>query len=162
MLSATNTPIFVDFGFAQKWDVNATDTGANTLIGGLTTLTGHNASCHELFHSEISWGTPEYLDPHRSKGIKHDERASDVWALGVSIADLSRWNSCGADDLEMLQVTFFEILVGRTPFEETEDEQFSTPEQLSVYHERTVQGKWLGDWHMSFRKCDFVSCRKSS
>ncbi|KAJ9101877.1 hypothetical protein QFC21_003217 [Naganishia friedmannii] len=128
MLSSTNTPIFVDFGFAQKWDVNATDTGANTLIGGLTTLTGHNASCHELFHSEISWGTPEYLDPQRSKGIKHDERASDVWALGV---------------------TFFEILIGRTPFEETEEEQFSTAEQLSVYHERTVQGKWLGDWQMT-------------
>ncbi|KAJ9116868.1 hypothetical protein QFC22_004525 [Naganishia vaughanmartiniae] len=128
MLSSTNTPIFVDFGFAQKWDVNATDTGANTLIGGLTTLTGHNASCHELFHSEISWGTPEYLDPQRSKGIKHDERASDVWALGV---------------------TFFEILIGRTPFEETDDEQFSTAEQLIVYHERTVQGKWLGDWQMT-------------
>ncbi|KAJ9113864.1 hypothetical protein QFC19_000057 [Naganishia cerealis] len=128
MLSSTNTPIFVDFGFAQKWDVNAADTGASTLIGGLTTLTGHNASCHELFHSEISWGTPEYLDPQRSKGIKHDERASDVWALGV---------------------TFFEILVGRTPFEETEDEQFSTPEELNVYHMRTVQGTWLGDWSMT-------------
>lgn len=87
MLSCTNTPIFVDFGFAQKWDVNAVDTGANTLIGGLTTLTGHDASCHELFQSEISWGTPEYLDPQRAKGLKHDERASDVWALGVSRDD---------------------------------------------------------------------------
>ncbi|KAI5452779.1 hypothetical protein NCC49_000525 [Naganishia albida] len=128
MLSCTNTPIFVDFGFAQKWDVNAIDTGANTLIGGLTTLTGHNTSCHELFQSEISWGTPEYLDPQRAKGLRHDERASDVWALGV---------------------TFFEILIGRTPFEESEDEQFSTTEQLNVYHERTVEGKWLGDWSMS-------------
>jgi protein-serine/threonine kinase len=90
MLSSTNTPIFVDFGFAQKWDVNAVDTGANTLIGGLTTLTGHNASCHELFQSEISWGTPEYLDPERAKGQRHDERASDVWALGVSPPELSR------------------------------------------------------------------------
>jgi protein-serine/threonine kinase len=89
MLSCTNTPIFVDFGFAQKWDVNAVDTGANTLIGGLTTLTGYNASCHELFQSEISWGTPEYLDPQRAKGLKHDERASDVWALGVSLTSPS-------------------------------------------------------------------------
>lgn len=47
------------------------------------------------------------------------------------------------------QVTFFEILIGRTPFEESEDEQFSTTEQLSVYHDRTVQGKWLGEWSMS-------------
>lgn len=93
MLSSTNTPIFVDFGFAQKWDVNAIDTGANTLIGGLTTLTGHNASCHELFQSEISWGTPEYLDPQRAKGLRHDERASDVWALGVSLPGVSRSNS---------------------------------------------------------------------
>ncbi|GHJ86503.1 hypothetical protein NliqN6_2905 [Naganishia liquefaciens] len=128
MLSSTNTPIFVDFGFAQKWDVNAVHTGASTLIGGLTTLTGHSASCHELFQSEISWGTPEYLDPQRAKGLRHDERASDVWALGV---------------------TFFEILVGRTPFEESEDEQFSTAEQLSVYYDRTVKGEWLGDWSMS-------------
>lgn len=151
MLSCTNTPIFVDFGFAQKWDVNAIDTGANTLIGGLTTLTGHNASCHELFQSEISWGTPEYLDPQRAKGLRHDERASDVWALGVS-ASWKSLSSMAFDGYPFWQVTFFEILIGRTPFEESEDEQFSTTEQLNVYHERTVEGKWLGDWSMSSRK----------
>jgi protein-serine/threonine kinase len=156
MLSSTNTPIFVDFGFAQKWDVNAIDTGANTLIGGLNTLTGHNASCHELFQSEISWGTPEYLDPQRAKGLRHDERASDVWALGVSPPEPSRCDTF-LKLILLVQVTFFEILVGRTPFEESEDEQFSTTEQLSVYYDRTVKGEWMGDWSMSAGKCEEVA-----
>jgi serine/threonine-protein kinase GIN4 len=47
----------------------------------------------------------------------HDTRKSDVWALGV---------------------TFFEILVGRTPFEYSEGEQFTTKEDLERYWSRTV------------------------
>lgn len=45
--------------------------------------------------------TREYLSPERSRGELHDERLSDIWALGV---------------------TFFEIATGRTPFEH-DDEQ---------------------------------------
>lgn len=161
MLSSTNTPIFVDFGFAQKWDVYAVDKGANSLIGGLTTLTGHNASCHELFQSEISWGTPEYLDPQRAKGLRHDERASDVWALGVSTLNLPE--SQLDVGFMISQVTFFEILIGRTPFEESDDEQFSTTEQLGVYYDRTVKGEWLGDWSMSSGQCEgWNSCARNS
>lgn len=62
LLSHNDIPVLVDFGFAQKWDVGARGS----------------------FLSSISWGTPEYLDPQRAKGMPHDERASDVWSLGVS------------------------------------------------------------------------------
>lgn len=37
-----------------------------------------------------------------------------------------------------LGVTFFEILVGRTPFEYVEGEKFATPEDLERYWSRTV------------------------
>lgn len=43
----------------------------------------------------------------------------------------------------------FEILIGRTPFEADEQEQFSTAEELVVYYERTKKGKWVGDWEMT-------------
>jgi serine/threonine-protein kinase GIN4 len=64
-------------------------------------------------------------------------------------------------------VTLFEILVGRTPFEHGEAEQFITTEDLKRYWLRTVrspgpcrvrpltrlpvqiQGKWVGGWNMS-------------
>jgi hypothetical protein len=36
-------------------------------------------------------------------------------------------------------VTFFEILVGRTPFENTEGEQFATKAALEDYWQRTVR-----------------------
>lgn len=52
----------------------------------------------------------EYLSPERSKGEWHDERLSDIWALGV---------------------TFFEIATGRTPFEH-EDEQVRARRDLDV------------------------------
>ena len=59
----------------------------------------------------------QYLAPERARGLPHDTRKSDVWSLGI---------------------TFFEILVGRTPFEETEGEQFNTNDDLEKYWARTV------------------------
>ncbi|KAI0754696.1 hypothetical protein C8Q80DRAFT_1266285 [Daedaleopsis nitida] len=90
MLSNENVPVLVDFGFAERYDVQSP----------------------EAFHSNLSYGTPE----------------SDVWSLGV---------------------TFFEILIGRTPFEYSEGEQFSTKEDLEKYWSRTLRGKWVGTWNMS-------------
>jgi serine/threonine protein kinase len=49
--------------------------------------------------------------------LPHDTRKSDVWSLGV---------------------TFFEILIGRTPFELSDAEQFTTKEELEKYWTRTV------------------------
>ena len=42
----------------------------------------------------------------------------------------------------------FEILIGRTPFEANDQEDFETPEELLVYYERTRKGVWLGKWSM--------------
>ena len=47
----------------------------------------------------------------------------------------------------------FEILIGRTPFEATEDEQLATPEDLIIYYERSRSGEWIGDWSMPHGKC---------
>lgn len=44
--------------------------------------------------------------------MPHDTRKSDVWSLGI---------------------TFFEILVGRTPFEYEEGEVFEKKEDLEKY-----------------------------
>ncbi|WRT68102.1 uncharacterized protein IL334_005077 [Kwoniella shivajii] len=105
LLSHNDIPVLVDFGFAQRWDVGVRGS----------------------FLSSISWGTPEYLDPIRAQGMPHDERASDIWSLGI---------------------TMFEILMGRTPFETDEEEEFSTPEELLIYYERSKRGEWVGDWSM--------------
>ena len=59
----------------------------------------------------------QYLSPERARGLPHDTRKSDIWALGV---------------------TFFEILVGRTPFEYEEGEQFANKADLEKYWGRTV------------------------
>ncbi|KDN51861.1 hypothetical protein RSAG8_00412, partial [Rhizoctonia solani AG-8 WAC10335] len=96
-------PVLVDFGFAEHY-----------------TLTSRHA-----FQSNLAYGTPEYLAPERAKGLPHDTRKSDVYALGI---------------------TFFEILVGRTPFEEVEGESFVSKEDLERYWTRTVKGKWVGKW----------------
>ncbi|GAA6038292.1 hypothetical protein JCM8097_003927 [Rhodosporidiobolus ruineniae] len=106
LLSADDRPILIDFGFAQHYSLMKSD----------------------RFLSSLSWGTPEYLSPERAKGQLHDERLSDVWALGV---------------------TMYEIVVGRTPFEQTEDESFLNREQLEVYYHRTVTGAFFGDFIIS-------------
>jgi serine/threonine protein kinase len=112
LLSNKNIPVLVDFGFAEKYDMKS----------------------GTAFHSNLSYGTPEaslfgsrfgrvflhspqYLSPERARGLPHDTRKSDVWSLGIS---------------------FFEILIGRTPFEHSDSEQFSTKEDLEKYWARTV------------------------
>ncbi|KAL8279852.1 hypothetical protein RQP46_007702 [Phenoliferia psychrophenolica] len=103
LLSADDKPVLCDFGFAQQYDL----------------------SSKERFLSNLSWGTPEYLSPERAKGILHDERLSDTWALGV---------------------TMYEIVVGRTPFEKSESEEFLTRDALEVYYHRTTSGSFCGDY----------------
>lgn len=78
--------------------------------------------------TSLSWGTPEYLDPSRAKGVPHDERKSDQFALGV---------------------TMYEVVVGRTPFEQDESEEFLTRENLEVYYRRTLTGRFFGDYKIS-------------
>ncbi|KAE9394875.1 hypothetical protein BT96DRAFT_998101 [Gymnopus androsaceus JB14] len=80
------------------------------------------------FISKFAYGTPEYLAPERARGIPHDTRKSDIWSLGCS---------------------FFEILIGRTPFEESDQDQCVTEEDLQKYWGRTLRGKWVGTWKMS-------------
>ncbi|KAK7690268.1 hypothetical protein QCA50_006923 [Cerrena zonata] len=106
LLSSDNVPVLVDFGFAERYDLDVST----------------------AFHSNLSYGTPEYLSPERARGLQHDTRKSDVWSLGI---------------------TFFEILIGRTPFEHGSGEQFSTKEDLEKYWARTMKGKWVGSWKMS-------------
>ncbi|KZV68473.1 kinase-like protein [Peniophora sp. CONT] len=106
LLSTERVPVLVDFGFAEKYDTKSS----------------------QAFHSNLTYGTPEYLSPERARGLPHDTRKADVWALGV---------------------TFFEILIGRTPFEAAEGESFTSKEDLEKYWQRTVRGKWVGTWKMS-------------
>ena len=69
--------------------------------------------------------------PERAAGLKHDERLSDIWALGVRFVSLSPRGHM-SDEL-VRQVTMYEIVIGRTPFEETDFEEFLTEEALAVY-----------------------------
>ena len=96
LLSTDNVPVLVDFGFAERYEL----------------------ASKEAFHSNLSYGTPEYLSPERARGQPHDTRKSDVWPLGV---------------------TFFEILNGRTPFEDYDGEFLDTKEAVEQYWARTVR-----------------------
>lgn len=42
--------------------------------------------------------------------------------------------------------------MGRTPFEKSDQEQFSSTAELEVYYERTLAGAWIGEWQMSAGK----------
>ncbi|KAJ3572947.1 hypothetical protein NP233_g2751 [Leucocoprinus birnbaumii] len=106
LLSHKSIPVLVDFGFAERYDLDSPT----------------------AFHSNLSYGTPEYLSPERARGLPHDTRKSDVWSLGI---------------------TFFEILIGRTPFENTDGEQLSTKDDLEKYWQRTLLGTWIGEWKMT-------------
>ncbi|SJX61155.1 related to CHK1-Serine/threonine kinase [Sporisorium reilianum f. sp. reilianum] len=101
-----------DFGFANRYDPLKED----------------------AFMSKDVWGTPEYLSPERCRATLHDERKSDIWALGI---------------------TFFEMLTGRTPFEH-HDEKFDSSEKFEVYYSRAERGVWLGDWNMSSEMEDLI------
>lgn len=87
------------------------------------------------FIDSHSWGTPEYSAPQVIQGIPHDTRLSDIFSLGV---------------------TFYEIVVGRTPFETTSVEEFLTRESLEVYYERTRGDKFYGELTISAVLADLV------
>ncbi|CCA67823.1 hypothetical protein PIIN_01647 [Serendipita indica DSM 11827] len=91
----------------------------------------YGLSTPDAFRSSLAYGTPEYLSPERARGQFHDSRKSDVWALGV---------------------TFFEIIMGRTPFESDRGEQFISKDELDIYWKRTYKGKWLVSNNESIRK----------
>lgn len=103
VLSHDDRPVLIDFGFAVAYH--------------------EDEDGKRPFWSCLTWGTPEYLSPQRAKGEWHDERLSDIWALGVTV---------------------YELVVGRTPFEVDESEEFLSKASLEVYYQRTVRGEFLG------------------
>lgn len=112
LLSTKNIPVLVDFGFAEKYDMKSSTAFHSNLSYGTP-----EASCVDSLLLRGFSHIPQYLSPERARGLPHDTRKSDVWSLGI---------------------TFFEILIGRTPFEHSDTEQFSTKEDLEKYWARTV------------------------
>ncbi|PVG00265.1 kinase-like protein [Serendipita vermifera] len=110
LLSRSNMPILVDFGFSERYELGSAD----------------------AFRSSLAYGTPEYLSPERAKGLMHDTRKSDVWSLGV---------------------TFFEIIMARTPFENDRGDNLVCPKGMDVYWHRTLKGKWIDIDSEKFRRC---------
>lgn len=77
-----------------------------------------------------------------------------LWAYVLLLLP-SRANKSKSPDVclaGILQVTCFEVLMGRTPFEKSDQEQFSSTAELEVYYERTLAGAWIGEWQMSAGK----------
>jgi serine/threonine protein kinase len=137
LLSRSEQPVLVDFGFAEKYDLNDGAPSTPNSFSVAVPSIGSSPSPRPKtpiapFESNLAYGTPEYLSPERARGYKHDTRKSDVWSLGV---------------------TFFEIIVGRTPFEIDEGEEFSSKEDLERYWDRTNKGTWVGAWKMSSGEC---------
>lgn len=93
MLSYNDVPVLVDFGFANKWQMGERGSFLSDISWGTPEVSLPSASplLPLLFTSSSSPRyidktlTPplQYLDPQRAKGMPHDERASDVWSLGV-------------------------------------------------------------------------------
>ncbi|KAG2124072.1 kinase-like domain-containing protein [Suillus cothurnatus] len=77
---------------------------------------------HFLHERRVVHNDINYLSPERARGLPHDTRKSDIWSL------------------------LFEILVGRTPFEYEEGEQFASKADLEKYWGRTMGGKWVGSY----------------
>ncbi|KAG2124085.1 kinase-like domain-containing protein [Suillus cothurnatus] len=92
LLSHKSTPVLVDFGFAEKYDL----------------------SSPKAFH---------IISLHNA-----------LVAFPMTPASLTYGHS------------FFEILVGRTPFEYEEGEQFASKADLEKYWGRTMGGKWAGSY----------------
>ncbi|PWN92070.1 kinase-like protein [Acaromyces ingoldii] len=93
------------------------------------------AALHEkqTFLTRSTWGTPEYLSPERYKGMLHDARLADIWSLGV---------------------TYFEIAVGRSPFEYF-NETFADRENQHLYYQRTLE-QWVGTWSIDKELEDLI------
>ncbi len=87
----------------------------------------YNPIHKDAFMSKDVWGTPEYLSPERCRAAWHDERKSDIWALGNYILrDADRSHSLRAPRRKVRQQEKFEI-----------------------YYARAERGVWLGDWQIS-------------
>lgn len=113
-------PVLIDFGFAECYDTSKQDAFVSNLSYGTPEVRHAPFPPHSSAMISCLTGVfvrSQYLSPERAKGQKHDTRKSDVWALGV---------------------TFFEVLVGRTPFERAEGEPMVNEAMLRAYWERTV------------------------
>lgn len=84
-------------------------------------------------------------------GDAHDERLSDLWALGVwvHISGLCYTTNLPKSRPAPLIIysSFFEMATGRTPFEQ-KDEVFTTPEAREEYYRRTVASTWYTDYDL--------------
>lgn len=98
MMSHNDVPVLVDFGFAQRWELgqrgsflSSISWGTPEVSAATTRLERPNRLTIRLVFVDVNWSSGlvawltlgQYLDPHRARGMPHDERASDVWALGV-------------------------------------------------------------------------------
>ena len=81
LLSSEDRPILIDFGFAQQHEVGHPNAFISSLSWGTP---GPYIPAADLLRIHLYTSDPtEYLSPERAKGAVHDERLSDVFALGV-------------------------------------------------------------------------------